>query len=220
MEEIEKLLLEGEEISWKHVETINLLFEPLIEIVIGFALIISLSLIFNYITYLMKFEEINMLFALLYLVIPIVVTFTCGIGIILPAIKKLNQITKNLQVNPKDLRHYKEISVISNKRLIQKSYNAFKIDYSENPISDLENHEIYRDMVFINLNAIKVVIAEKLETSFQIGFKFSIEDDNLIPLLFSVPLNLFPSFIDELTERIPLKHKKRKDNYIVNYFQK
>ncbi len=220
MEEIETLLLEGEEISWIFIETKNLLFEPLLEIVVGFALIISLSLIFNYITYLMRFEEINVLFALLYLIIPIIVTVTCGIGIILPGIKKLNQITKNLQVSLKDLRYYEEISVVSNKRLIQKSYNAFKIDYSKNPISDLENHEIYRDMVFINLKAIKVVIAEKLETSYQIGFKFSIKDDNLIPLLFSVPLNLFPSFIDELTEKIPLKHKKRKDNYIVNYFQK
>ena len=168
----------------------------------------------------MRFEEINVLFALLYLIFPIIVTVTCGIGIVLPGIKKLNQITKNLQVTPKDLRNYEEVSAISNKRLIQKSYNAFKIDYSENPISDLENHEIYRDMVFINLKSIKVVIAEKLETSFQIGFKFSIKDDNLIPLLFSVPLNLFPSFIDELTEKIPLKQKKRKDNYIVNYFQK
>ena len=110
--------------------------------------------------------------------------------------------------------------MISNKRLIQKSYNAFKIDYSENPISDLENYEIYRDMVFINLSAIKVVIAEKLETYYQIGFKFSIKDDNLIPLLFSVPINLFPSFIDELTEKIPLKNKKRRDNFIVNYFQR
>jgi hypothetical protein len=220
MEEIEKLLLEGEEISWKHVETRNLLFEPLLEIVIGIALIISLSLIFNYITYLMRFEEINALFALLYLIVPTIVTISCGIGIILPGIKKLNQITNNLQINPKDLRYYEEISVISNKRLIQKSYNAFKIDYSENPIIDLENHEIYRDMVFINLKAIKVVIAEKLETSYQIGFKFSIKDDNLVPLLFSVPLNLFPSFIDELTEKIPLKHKKRRDNFIVNYFQK
>ena len=168
----------------------------------------------------MRFEEINVLFALLYFIVPIIVSVTCGIGIILPGIKKLNQITKNLHVNPKDLRYYEEISVISNKRLIQKSYNAFQIDYTENPISDLENHEIYRDMVFINLKAIKVVIAEKLEASYQIGFKFSIEDDNLIPLLFTVPLNLFPGFIDELTEKIPLRRKKRKDNYIINYFQK
>ena len=153
------------------------------------------------------------------LIFPIIVTITCGIVIILPGIKKLNQITNNLQVTPKDLRYYEEISVISNKRLIQKSYNAFKIDYSKNPIRDLENYEIYRDMVFINLKAVKVVIAEKFETFYQIGFKFSIKDDNLIPLLFTISINLFPSFIDDLTDKIPLKHKKRKDNYIVNYFQ-
>jgi hypothetical protein len=220
MEEINKHFLEGEEISWKHVEIKNLLFEPILEVGIGVVLIIALSIIFNYITFLMKFEEIHMLFSLMYFIIPIVVAFVCGIGVVLPGIKKLNQITKNLQCNPKSLRNYEEVSVISNKRLIQKSYNAFKIDYSDNPISDLENYEIYRDMVFINLSAIKVVIAEKLETSYHIGFKFSIKDDNLIPLLFNVPINLFPRFIDELTEKIPLKHKKRQNNYIVNYFQK
>ena len=84
----------------------------------------------------------------------------------------------------------------------------------------MNNFEIYRDMIFVNLHAIKVVIVENVETSYQIGFRFNLKDDNLLPVLFSVPINKFPGFIDELTEKIPLKNKKRKDNYIVNYFQK
>ena len=220
MEEIEKHLLEGEEISWKHVEIKNLLFEPLLEIVIGIALIVVLSIIFNYVTYLMRFEEIHLLFSLLYFIVPIVVAVTFGIGIILPGFQKLIQITSNLRLSPKKIRQYEEISLITNKRLIQKSYNAFEIDYSKNPINDLNNFEIYRDMIFVNLHAIKVVIVENVETSYQIGFRFNLKDDNLLPVLFSVPINKFPGFIDELTEKIPLKKKKRKDNYIVNYFQK
>ena len=220
MEEIEKHLLEGEEISWKHVEIRNLLFEPLLEIVIGIALIVALSIIFNYVTYLMRFEEIHLLFSLLYFIVPIIVAVTCGIGIILPGFQKLIQITSNLRSNPKKIRQYEEISLITNKRLIQKSYNAFEIDYSKNPINDLNNFEIYRDMIFVNLHAIKVVIVENVETSYQIGFRFNLKDDNLLPVLFSVPINKFPGFIDELTEKIPLKNKKRTDNYIVNYFQK
>ena len=220
LEEIEKHLLEGEEISWKHVEIRNLLFEPLLEIVIGIALIVALSIIFNYVTYLMRFEEIHLLFSLLYFIVPIIVAVTCGIGIILPGFQKLIQITSNLRSNPKKIRQYEEISLITNKRLIQKSYNAFEIDYSKNPINDLNNFEIYRDMIFVNLHAIKVVIVENIETSYHIGFRFNLKDDNLLPVLFSVPINKFPGFIDELTEKIPLKNKKRKDNYIVNYFQK
>ena len=220
LEEIEKHLLEGEEISWKHVEIRNLLFEPLLEIVIGIALIVALSIIFNYVTYLMRFEEIHLLFSLLYFIVPIIVAVTCGIGIILPGFQKLIQITSNLRSSPKKIRQYREISLITNQRLIQKSYNAFEIDYSKNPINDLNNFEIYRDMIFVNLHAIKVVIVENIESSYQIGFRFNLKDDNLLPVLFSVPINKFPGFIDELTEKIPLKNKKRKDNYIVNYFQK
>ncbi len=213
-------MLEGEEISWKHVEIRNLLFEPLLEIVIGIALIVALSIIFNYVTYLMRFEEIHLLFSLLYFIVPIIVAVTCGIGILLPGFQKLIQITSNLHSSPKKIRQYEEISLITNKRLIQKSYNAFEIDYSKNPINDLNNFEIYRDMIFVNLHAIKVVIVENVETSYQIGFRFNLKDDNLLPVLFSVPINKFPGFIAELTEKIPLKNKKRKDNYIVNYFQK
>jgi hypothetical protein len=220
LEEITKHLLEDEEISWKHVEIKNLLLEPLLEVGIGVILMIVLSIIFNYITFLMKFEEIHLLFSLMYLIIPIIVAFTCGIGIVLPGIKKINQITTNLHLNPKKVRKYEDISLITNKRLIQKSYNAYKIDYSKNPIIALDDFEIYRDMIFINLHAIKVVIVENVETSYQIGFKFSLKEDNLIPVLFSVPTNKFPAFIDELTEKIPLKRKKRADNYIVNYFHK
>lgn len=220
LEEIEKLLLEGEEISWKHVETKNLLFDPLLEIGIGFTLIIALSIIFNYITYLMKFEEIHILFSLMYFIVPIVVALTCGIVVVLPGIKKLIRITANLHLSLKKIREYEEISLITNKRLIQKSHSAFEIDYSKNPIGNLDDFEIYRDIIFINLQAIKVVVVENLETSCQIGFRFSLNDDNLIPILLSVPFNKFPGFIEELTEKIPLKKKKRKDNYIVNYFQK
>ena len=220
LEEIEKYILEGEEISWKHVETKNLLFEPLLEMGVGIILIVALSIVFNYVTYLMKFEEIHTLFSLMYFIVPIIVALTCGIGIILPGIKKLNQITVNLHSTPKKIRKYEEISIITSKRLIQKSYNAFEIDYVKNPIRNLDDFEIDRDMIFINLRAIKVVIVENIETSYQIGFKFNLKDDNLIPVLFSVPINKFPGFIDDLTEKIPLKKKIRKDNYIVNYFQK
>ena len=63
----------------------------------------------------------------------------------------------------KKVREYEEISLITNKRLIQKSYNAFEIDYSKNPISNLNDFEIYRDTIFITLQAIKVVVVEKKE---------------------------------------------------------
>ena len=99
MEEITKHLLEDEEISWKHVEIKNLLLEPLLEVGIGVILMIALSIIFNYITFLMKFEEIYLLFSLMYLIIPIIVAFSCGIGIVLHCIKKINQITTILHLS-------------------------------------------------------------------------------------------------------------------------
>lgn len=219
LEEIKKYLLNGEEISWKNVEIQNLLFNPIIEIGVGIALIVSLSLLFNYITYLMKFEEINMFFVLLYFLAPIAVLISFGIVVILPAIKKLNKIMSDLQENFKNLKRYEEITVITGKRLIQKSYNVFEIDYSQNPITDLENFEIIRDLVFINLEAIKVVIAEKLEFSYQVGFKFNLEDDNYVPIFLNIPFNKFDGFMEELIEKIPLKRKKRQDNYIINYFK-
>ena len=220
MEEIKIHLLDDEEITWKNIEIKNLLLSPLLEIVVGIALIVSLSILFNYITYLMKFEEINLLFSLSYFIVPIIVSLSCGITIILPAIKKLNKITLNLRENLKNIKVYEEIILITSKRLIQKSYNAFEINYSQNPITDLENFEIIRDLVFINLKAIKVVIAEKMEEFYQVGLKFNLEDDNYVPILLAIPFNKFDSFLEELTEKIPLKRKKRKDNYLINYFQK
>ena len=129
------------------------------------------------------------------------------------------EITSNLHLKANKIRKYEEISVITNKRLIQKSYNIFKIDYLNNPISDLDSFKINRDMVFVDLESIQVVSTEQMEIIYQVGFKFNDDDKNFIPLLFTFPINKFHDFINILSDNIPLNRKVRKSNNIINYYR-
>ena len=217
MEELENYLLDDEEILWSHREMMNLIQLPTLEIIIGTSLSGGLSLSLNFIIYVFFAKNIILLLSLI--ILPIVIVIIFGLSLIMPGIRQYIQITENLHLNTKDLRKYEGISIITNKRLIQKSYNAFEIDYLQNPINDLENFKIYRDMVFVNLESIQVVSAEEMEYFFQVGFKFKEDDTNFMPLLFSIPRDRFSEFLSILKENIPLQRKIRISNYIINYYK-
>ncbi|MFX1381466.1 MAG: hypothetical protein ACFFBP_03410 [Promethearchaeota archaeon] len=217
MEEIERYLLEEEKILWKYVETKNLLKIPILKIVIGIILTISLSILFNLLYYILIQDPIAVLISILSLSIASFVIF--GIFLIIPGILKYLKIMDNLKTTSKNLMKYSEISIITDKRLIQKSYNVFEIDYVKNPITNLEDFEINRDIVFVNLPSIHVVSIEALESFYQVAFKNRDDDEQYIPLLFTIPLENISEFINILEEEIPLKRKKRLGNYLINYYK-
>ncbi|MFX1276582.1 MAG: hypothetical protein ACFFAT_16270, partial [Promethearchaeota archaeon] len=194
MEEIERYLLEEEKILWKYVETKNLLKIPILKIVIGIILTISLSILFNLLYYILIQDPIAVLISILSLSIASFVIF--GIFLIIPGILKYLKIMDNLKTTSKNLMKYSEISIITDKRLIQKSYNVFEIDYVKNPITNLEDFEINRDIVFVNLPSIHVVSIEALESFYQVAFKNRDDDEQYIPLLFTIPLENISEFIN------------------------
>jgi len=216
MERIEDNLLKNEEILWKHITTTNLLQVPILKGLIGLSLVGIISILFNFVMYVFFSESFILILSLILL--PIFTALIFGVSLIIPGMKDYFQIKKNLHSDYKNLKEYKEISIITSKRLIQKTYKAFT-SYSEYPILDLKNYQINHDIIFVNLNSISVVSSEIDGSNYQIAFKHDEKDKNFIPLLYTIPLKQYNKFINILRELIPLKRKKRTGNFLVNYYK-
>ncbi|MBN1800448.1 MAG: hypothetical protein JW891_03025 [Candidatus Lokiarchaeota archaeon] len=217
MEDIDLELLEGEEILWKKVKSKNLIEKPVYNLLLGLIFIAFVSLGGNF---LINFIFFPTLISILSMVLfPLGVLTIIGIVFIRPLILRLSKISRDLGLTFKELQHYQEIEIISNKRLIKKSYDAFEIDYSQNPITDLNGYQLSKDLVYIDLSAINTVLVEKIDEGWQIGFKFKGKDDYLVPLLFFVPLKEFSIFISILKENIPLKTKRHLNNDLIGYYK-
>jgi len=217
MREIQAFLLEDEKILWRHVEIKNLLKLPLLEVLIGITLACLLSIFFNVIFYLLLQETLILFLSLI--IFPITKFMIFGISLIIPGIKKYLEILNNLKIPPKMAMKYKEISFLTNKRLIQKSYNIFEIDFQQNPLTNLDDIEINRDLIFVNLSKIKLVSTEELDDHYEIAFKFNENDKNYIPLLLTIPNKGLPELLNILKHEISLTEKKRIGNYIVNFYK-
>jgi len=217
MRKIQDFLLDNEIILWKHMEIKNLLKIPLLETIIGIALTGMFSILFNVILYLLLNETFILILSLL--ILPIVIFIIFGFSLIIPGVKKYLEITNNLKLPSKRIMKYKEITAITNKRLIQKSYDIFEIDFKKNPITSLSNMEINRDLVFVDLQSINLVSIEELEEYHKIAFKFNKDDKNYLPLLLTIPNKDFPEFINILKKEIPLTKKKRAGNFIIDYYK-
>ncbi len=211
-------LNEGEKILWKQTRSKNLIRKYIFNLVIGLLLIALISLGGNLLIYFVFIPTIITFLSLI--LFPLGILLIIGFFFIYPIIQKLWRISRNLGLNFNELQHYQEIELVSNMRLIKKSYDAFEINYSQNPITDLEAYHLLKDLVYIDLKAISVVLTEKTNKGWQIGFKFDETDKSLVPLLLLIPLNTFSNFISVLEETIPLKSKKRLSNEIIAYYKR
>ncbi len=217
MKGIEEFLLKDEEILWTFTEIKNIVKIPILEVLIGIILSTILSIVFNMLFYMFFQETLALIISLI--LFPLISFIIFAITLIIPGIKKYYEIINNLKTTLNKAIRYKEIIVITNKRIMQKSYNVFNIDYIKNPITNYNDLLINRDLVLVNLTSIHVVSTEELEESYQVAFKFTKNDKNYLPMLFEIPKDQFPEFIYILKKEIPLSKKTRIHNFLIDYYQ-
>ncbi|MFX1239517.1 MAG: hypothetical protein ACFFAS_13350 [Promethearchaeota archaeon] len=217
MEKSDFGLLEGEEILWKNIKQKDLVRESFIEILIGIILIALISIGGNILFYMFFSNTFDALIPLI--VFPIGISIIFSKLLIYPGMQKYLEISKNLGLKYKELRYYNEKTLVTNKRIIRKSYDAYKIDYSQNPISDLDSFKLYKDLVYINLTSIGVVYTEFAGEEWQIGFKFNEAEKEFVPLLLLVPSDKYVGLIDVLEKHIPLKRKNHMSNDTIIFYK-
>ncbi|TFG22802.1 MAG: hypothetical protein EU529_09355 [Promethearchaeota archaeon] len=161
MEEIEKILQDGEKILWKRTNIRNLL--KIYPIIIGIV-VVSTLLIFGLIyTSIVAFSVNNLLVAYILLFLFLILESVLILSVTLISIKYRRKWIKRFQKTSEELKNYIEIDIITNKRIIKKS--IIEIERLESHVKHFKNLsdflkiiDIIDDIVFLNLDYIEEVI--------------------------------------------------------------
>ncbi len=157
MEGIKKFFKENEETLWQYYDNHddNLMEEILSGFYLSIIIILT-GIIFPLILLIIN----NFDYLILNLIL---VSIFCGIGFFLGILSYLRMKNRcnTTNLTPSKLKHYRNIFILTNQRWIQKFYrNNVKINKSFYKKNKLEKKF---DIVFINLNAIKTIVAEELK---------------------------------------------------------
>ncbi len=161
MEEIEKVLQNGEKILWKRTNIHNLL--KIYPIIIGIV-VVSTLLIFGLLyTSIIAFSVNNLLVAYLLLSLFLILEIVLVLSVTWISIKYRRKWIKRFQKTSEELKNYIEIDIITNKRIIKKS--MIEIERLEKYVKSFKNFsdflkiiDIKDDIVFLNLDYIEEVI--------------------------------------------------------------
>ena len=199
---IKKNLLDDEEILWKYSEERNLLKETIAHLIIGIFLIafllISIIMISSTLVWMTWY------IILLLIAIPTLLFIRTIFAIIKDYKKKSNY----LNLTWKELRKYKCVYIITNKRWIQKDYDLnSNIDISKYSTKVLEKSG---DIIFVNMESIQVIYTYE-DNGYTILFYIDYDEDNLEDSNLGVLLSSmeFIKAIKTLKEVIPLKKEKQ-----------
>ncbi len=161
MEEIEKVLQNGEKILWKRTNIRNLL--KIYPIIIG-VVVVSTLLIFGLLYTSIVAFSVNNLLAAYFLISLFLILQSCSILLVIwISIKYRRKWIKRFQKTSEELKNYIEIDIITNKRIIKKSMIEIErleeyVKYFKNLSDFLKIIDIKDDIVFLNLDYIEEVI--------------------------------------------------------------
>ncbi|MFW9968918.1 MAG: hypothetical protein ACFFDF_01875 [Candidatus Odinarchaeota archaeon] len=120
---------------------------------------------------------------------------------------------KVLQLDFNQIKQYKDIYILTNKRWIQKSLDVLNINETIFPL-EITKHN---DIIFIDFNQIKSIFTQRKDSanSYFFGFdlKFPWGQELFIPYV------IFPEFIKILKEVIPIKREVHAKHGVIYYYR-
>ena len=120
---------------------------------------------------------------------------------------------KVLQLSFNQIKRYKDIYVLTNKRWIQKCLDVLNIKETTFPLEIT----IHNDIIFIDFNQIKSFSAQPRDSynGYLIGFDLNFPYGQVL----FIPYDIFPKFIKTLKEVIPIKREVHLKHGVICYYR-
>ncbi|MFX1298037.1 MAG: hypothetical protein ACFFD2_24700, partial [Promethearchaeota archaeon] len=120
---------------------------------------------------------------------------------------------KVLQLSFNQIKQYKDIYILTNKRLIQKCLDVLNINETTFPL-EITRHN---DIVFIDFNQINSFFAQQEDSTTCYFFGFDLKFPWGQGLF--IPYEIFPEFIKNLKEVIPIKREVHAKHSVIYYYR-